>query len=372
MHHATPAPLRAVSLGADVCYEPLEKLFAIARVERDLRHVRAERFAIVDPCFERLEQLGCIVLQSERDYDKELTLLCSVGARASVLINVTDVERNAVLRVAATTHDEADRLLARLVAGLRRDDVAEASVAMRMWHGSSRGPNFSRRVIDAPDWSSIGSNYPLGIGDQLAAVLDTTQSQVGGLALWYGPPGTGKTTAVRALARAWRSWCDVHVIVDPEALLGDPGYLMRVVTERTWDDDAPTSGDVAPERRSRLVVLEDAGELLAADARRSTGQGLSRILNVADGLVGRGLGTSLLITTNEEVGSLHPAIRRPGRCWAQLRFGRFPGQEARAWLAAAGVDCDGVTGSRSLAELYALQRGEAPMAVEAEPIGFRA
>ena len=43
------------------------------------------------------------------------------------------------------------------------------------------------------------------------------------------------------------------------------------------------------ERAWRLLVLEDAGELMAASARAEVGQGLSRLLNLTDGLLGQGV-----------------------------------------------------------------------------------
>ena len=44
----------------------------------------------------------------------------------------------------------------------------------------------------------------------------------------------------------------------------------------------------------------------------------------------------LLITTNEPVGRLHPATRRPGRCLADIEFTPLAREEANAWLAAHG------------------------------------
>jgi len=88
--------------------------------------------------------------------------------------------------------------------------------------------------------------------------------------LWHGEPGTGKTFALRALVRAWRPWCAPHFITDPEDLLsGGSAYLLDVLTV----------GDRDGERAWRLVILEDAGELLSVDARAKSGQALSRLLN---------------------------------------------------------------------------------------------
>ena len=48
------------------------------------------------------------------------------------------------------------------------------------------------------------------------------------------------------------------------------------------------------------------------DAKERTGQALSRFLNVVDGLIGQGLRLLVLVTSNEELGKLHPAVSRPG------------------------------------------------------------
>ena len=100
-------------------------------------------------------------------------------------------------------------------------------------------------------------------------------------------------------------------------------------------------------------MLEDTGELLTPDAKTVIGQGLSRFLNVVDGLIGQGLRVLVLVTTNEEIRKLHPAVARPGRCAANVSFGPLSAEEASSWLAERQLEPD-VSGATTIASLYAL------------------
>jgi hypothetical protein len=117
----------------------------------------------------------------------------------------------------------------------------------------------------------------------------------------------------------------------------------------------------------RVLVLEDAGELIQADARAATGQGLSRFLNVVDGLIGQGLRVLVLVTTNEEVRRLHPAVAQAGRCAANIEFGPLPADEASSWLTKHGVE-EAATAPTTIATLYA--RAEGPSEDELVSVGF--
>ena len=118
----------------------------------------------------------------------------------------------------------------------------------------------------------------------------------------------------------------------------------------------------------RLLVLEDTGELLTPDAKSIIGQGLSRFLNVVDGLIGQGLRVLVLVTTNEEIRTLHPAVSRPGRCAANIEFEPLRPDEAAEWLARRGIET-ATRESRILASLYAQADGYDPR--EARPsVGF--
>jgi ATP-dependent 26S proteasome regulatory subunit len=80
------------------------------------------------------------------------------------------------------------------------------------------------------------------------------------------------------------------------------------------------------------------------------------MLNLTDGMMGQGLNVMVLITTNEPLGTLHPAVIRPGRCLAEIEFGPLSAEQANEWLAAHDSDAR-VEVPTTLAELYAMASG---------------
>ena len=76
------------------------------------------------------------------------------------------------------------------------------------------------------------------------------------------------------------------------------------------------------------------------------------MLNVCDGLVGQGLRVLVLLTTNEDVGAMHPAVVRRGRCLANIRFDLLSAVESRDWAVSHGVD-PGAERATLLADLFA-------------------
>ena len=114
-------------------------------------------------------------------------------------------------------------------------------------------------------------------------------------------------------------------------------------------------------------MVEDCDELISGDAKAATGQALSRLLNLTDGLLGQGRDVLVAITTNEPLAALHPAVVRPGRCLAQIEVGRLSAAEATAWLGGP----EEVAGGATLAELYALRDGRGTVPPPpSEDVGF--
>lgn len=252
--------------------------------------------------------------------------------------------------------------LARSVLELATQDAVEPaepeeeSVEIGFWNNTPHGARRRSRRIEAATWPQIRDNYTATTATALDALTAITPEHLGGrLILLYGPPGTGKTTALRALARAWYAWCQLDFVLDPESLFADPGYLTEVAVGRDGDD----------EQRWRLLLLEDCDELIRGDAKVTTGQALSRLLNLTDGLLGQGRQVLVAITTNEDIGRLHPAVIRPGRCLARIEVGPLTTAEANGWLRRADVD-QRAGSSVTLAQLFALCAGAGPV-VTPEP-----
>ncbi len=339
----------------DLCRFPLTAArFYTAAAARELNHLHHRGFPVRGVAREELEELGLFVEMSEQQGSNLSNLLVSAGEDALAWIQLSGGEDRgrpllASLTVAGREPAGADSLADRVQAALAASEPEGHLVPMTFWSRAQFGPRPMHKLISAPGWEEIAGNYSADARLDLERLMATRGLDGGRLILWQGAPGTGKTYALRSLARAWREWCDFHVVVDPDIFFGEgSSYLMDILFQ-----EARRNAYGLP--KSRLLVLEDAGELVAADARAETGQALSRLLNVSDGLLGQGLDLCILITTNEPIERLHPAVLRPGRCAAQIEVPPLDVETANRWLAGHGGGAP-IGEPIALAELFARTR----------------
>lgn len=280
------------------------------------------------------------------------------------------LDGSAGIIVASPSPEIAHRDLSAVVELVRAGHPESPSVEIRMWHSTGRGSWESQlRSIEVRPVAQ--SDRGMGRAARRAVRRVRSAGPSGGVHVWHGPPGCGKTTAIRSLAQAWCGETTLEIILDPTAFLAEPAYMMKVLkarpARRTFEVDP-----VKPRTEGRVLVLEDAGEVLTADAGARVGNGMSRLLNLTDGMFGDRDRPSIIITTNEPVGKLHPALVRPGRCRSIIEFGPLDPEEARAWLARQGCTDEVVEGPMTIAELAALaEDADVDHAtMDASPLGF--
>lgn len=249
----------------------------------------------------------------------------------------------------------------------------DETVSVNFWNAATEygrcRPHRESQTMIVPAWETIARNYPDRVRPELTDLMSLRDSSNlrSRLMLWRGLPGTGKTWAVRALMREWLDWCTFHYVVDPAVFFTNSAYMLSQLSKIGEVGQDQDSG-----RNWRLIILEDAGEFIAMDSRHQHGQGLAKLLNLCDGLLGQGQKLLFLITTNEEVRNLHPAIVRHGRCLTNLEFPEFSEEEALEWLESHGSPHRPALKGRTLSDLFAACGTEARIVNEGpmKRVGF--
>jgi len=251
------------------------------------------------------------------------------------LANVTVRRSLLQLQVgSARSHEHAASVIARAKATLgyeeRRNDFTSYVVL------GFDLPSFPQR-FDNVAWEKVAANYGAATKTALNRLM-TMPLEVarrrGRVILFHGPPGTGKTWAIRALLTEWRESAMGAYLLDPEVALNNMGYFLDIIS-------------FSRRGASRVVIIEDADFII--QRTRSKSSGLSRILNLADGMIGADHDVIVLLSANSLPEQIDEALLRPGRSLATIGFERLTPAEAGRRLGLDGA----APSEMSLAEVYA-------------------
>lgn len=231
--------------------------------------------------------------------------------------------------------------------------------------GSMGGVERNTQFMRCPTWSEIQENYPASCRNELSRSIKMKKPWADGrLMIWHGEPGTGKTFAIRSLLMAWRDQFNFVIVADPEKLMASPSYYYEVASQPNMnsvpgaqpqndddDEDASTS-----KKKRLLFIIEDSADLITTASRQRHWDKFGKLLNITDGLIGQGREDIFLLTFNEQLEAIDPAIIRPGRCISRLEFQKFSTEEAQEWLAKRKLGHLEPSGAdMALAELYQMK-----------------
>jgi len=187
--------------------------------------------------------------------------------------------------------------------------------------------------------------------ETLIKKLDTTSK---GNIVFNGPPGTGKSFYIRKLIKDYYLKHEIKIKTDDEGddldfydMIHDkydigklfvyiPTNLAHLFSDPTFT--SMLQDKASDYSKGLVIILEDAEKLLASRDDIGSGDGVSALLNMSDGILNDIISTQFIFTYNTETEKIDKAILRPGRLMAKKTFDNLPAHKANALALKIGID----------------------------------
>lgn len=175
------------------------------------------------------------------------------------------------------------------------------------------------RSIGRPAKKLIKTNYNQEVLDKFDYVITEFNKDIpfGRMLILYGEPGTGKTNLIQGMLSKLDISNTKVIFLQPEYLTNfSVSNLMGILLESHM--------------KRTLLIIEDGDELLVPrnDGVSVSNSMISKLLNIADGIVGNLLDLRLIITTNADSVKFDDAIKRPGRLCDSIYVGKLKPERA--------------------------------------------
>lgn len=151
---------------------------------------------------------------------------------------------------------------------------------------------------------NIDLNYNDEFKDIHNIIVDGLNNK-NGLVLLHGLPGTGKTNYIKYLTS----------LIDKKLIFLPPNMTDQLSN--------PSLMNLLLSNKNSVLIIEDAENAIKLRQGNHTGQSVSNILNMSDGLLSDILNISIIATFNCNVNEIDSALLRKGRLLAKYEFGKL-------------------------------------------------